>query len=182
MLIAGVDRRRVTRGMTMGQKVSGGVKGLSGREGSHSSLGGAKPSNSRHEMPHDFTKPSRLEALLDMPPTSRYLIHILSKHYVMELISFFPPKIQGSGIETCMERRRSVSQHFCQGGGSIDVPSTSSSSEYRLHSRPCRFYPRPPRLGAQLVNSPARYSRSCRCRYPYSTAPLCRLSESGGQQ
>ncbi len=26
-------------------------------------------------MPHDFTKPSRLEALLDMPPTSRY-IHI----------------------------------------------------------------------------------------------------------
>ncbi|KAI9565637.1 hypothetical protein GHT06_009429 [Daphnia sinensis] len=70
-LPTGVDRRRVTRGMTMGQKVSGGVKGLSGREGSHSSLGGAKPSNSRHEMPHDFTKPSRLEALLDMPPTSR---------------------------------------------------------------------------------------------------------------
>ena len=72
----GVDRRRVTRGMTMGQKVSGGVKGLSGREGSHSSLGGNgganKSSNSRHDaMPHDFTKPSRLEALLDMPPTSR---------------------------------------------------------------------------------------------------------------
>ena len=55
----------------MGQKVSGGVKGLSGREGSHSSLGGAKSSNSRHDIPHDFTKPSRLEALLDMPPTSR---------------------------------------------------------------------------------------------------------------
>jgi hypothetical protein len=71
LMCTGVDRRRVTRGMTMGQKVSGGVKGLSGREGSHSSLGGAKPSNSRHEMPHDFTKPSRLEALLDMPPTSR---------------------------------------------------------------------------------------------------------------
>jgi len=57
--------------MTMGQKVSGGVKGLSGREGSHSSLGAAKSSNSRHDIPHDFTKPSRLEALLDMPPTSR---------------------------------------------------------------------------------------------------------------
>ena len=39
-----VDRHRVTRGMTMGQKISGGVIDLSGREGSHSLLGGAKPS------------------------------------------------------------------------------------------------------------------------------------------
>ena len=77
----------MTRGMTMGQKVSGGVKGLSGREGSHSSLGGAKPSNSRHEMPHDFTKPSRLEALLDMPPTSRHVDTFIFLFILMEFLN-----------------------------------------------------------------------------------------------
>ena len=87
-VIIGVDRRRVTRGMTMGQKVSGGVKGLSGREGSHSSLGAAKSSNSRHDIPHDFTKPSRLEALLDMPPTSRY------QHFFFSIIFFLITKLQ----------------------------------------------------------------------------------------
>ena len=110
-------------------------------------------------------------------------------HFNLQLIEnqimiylFIKKQKQGSGIEACVERRWPVAQHLCQRGGSINVSSASSGSEYGLHPRPCRFHAWPPRLGAQLVDAPARHSRRRWCRHPHSPSPFCWISESCGQQ
>lgn len=58
-------RARSSRGMSMGQKISGGVKSVS-RE----SPAPFKPIIPR-ELAADFTRPARLDILLDMPPASK---------------------------------------------------------------------------------------------------------------
>ncbi|XP_065564799.1 protein gustavus-like isoform X2 [Artemia franciscana] len=59
------EKRRRYRGMTMGQKVSSGVRSIS-REGG-SNLKSTLP----RELGQDLVRPSRLDMLLDMPPVSK---------------------------------------------------------------------------------------------------------------
>ena len=58
-------RTRSSRGMNMGQKISGGVKSVS-----RDSPAPFKPIIPR-ELLADFTRPARLDVLLDMPPAAR---------------------------------------------------------------------------------------------------------------
>ncbi len=74
-----------------------------------------------------------------------------------------------------MERRGPVAQHLRQRGRPVDVPPASGGAEHRLHPRSRRLHARPPRLGAQLVDAPARHPRRRRRRHPRSAAPLGRL-------
>ncbi|XP_076271513.1 splA/ryanodine receptor domain and SOCS box containing gustavus isoform X1 [Rhynchophorus ferrugineus] len=64
---AGTRGRRGARGMSMGQKVSGGVKAVNGRDAAAAPY---KPVIPR-ELAQDFAKPARLDMLLDMPPALR---------------------------------------------------------------------------------------------------------------
>ncbi|XP_021923869.1 protein gustavus isoform X2 [Zootermopsis nevadensis] len=58
-------RTRSSRGMNMGQKLSGGVKTVNQESPQH-----YKPVIPR-ELAQEFARPTRLDALLDMPPASR---------------------------------------------------------------------------------------------------------------
>lgn len=89
---------------------------------------------------------------------------------------------QGSGTKARVERRRSVAQHLRQRGRPAHVPPAPGCTEHRLYSRPGRLHAWPARLGAQLVDPPARNAR-CRWRcHSDSTSSFSRLSVAGWQQ
>ena len=126
--------------------------------------------------------------ILALPSIFVLLPRVKSCWFVSDLYTFVSFSLflvgiwQGSGAEARVERRRSVAQHLRQRGRPAHVPPAPGRAEHRLHSRSGRLHAWPPRLGAQLVDPPARNARRRWRRHLDGTSSFSRLSVAGWQQ